>query len=554
MAVPAGTPRDEKTIGILDIFGFEIFEQNSFEQLCINFTNEKLQQNFNQNVFKKEEETYLREAIDFEHVDFVDNQPILDLIEQAPHGLLAKLDEELKMPKGADESYLHKCLTQHRGSRYYRQDTRYGRDTFVLSHYAGDVVYNVNGFMDKNRDTLSQDLLDLVHASHLPLLQTLFAGNNGQSDRKASLGKQFKQQLDVLMTQLYSTSPHYIRCIKPNEQKAPMAFTARNVHEQLNYSGVYEAVRIRKLGYPFRLKHSDFCERYGVVFGERSSGLSGCEALVQQFRLNMSNVRFGRSMVFYRSNEHKTMELRRSIHFERARLVQELEELNKTRPDSLPGYHTPGYSGQCLEFFKQFARAVRRSNELSLQDEPVVAEANRLFDQYIENRMDPNTKRALEAAMAAVDESQLKRALAQADKYDYGNSLVRSARALFDKVAQANEQCRTAFLEVDEEALRAALALCREVNLRSTHSQAAESALQEIEAVTQQQHAALAAVDRVQLEAAVNAAEQLGGKVLSSATTQECRDLIVRIDAMDAELEAARQSMSETHIAAALSR
>jgi myosin-5 len=256
-------------IGILDIFGFEIFQHNSFEQLCINFTNERLQQHFNNNTFKLEEKLYMREGIQFQHIEFIDNQPMLDLITKRPVGVLPLLDEELVVPKGSDLTFLAKLKAEQKDNRVFRELMREPTH-FVIVHYAGEVQYNVQDFLEKNRDTLSNDLESALFSSQMPLLRTLFPADQKMSskDKRSSLSKQFQSQLADLMTELSSTEPHYIRCIKPNSEKRPRTFTTRNCLDQLTYSGVFEAVAIRKKGFPFRLSHGEFVERYDCILRE----------------------------------------------------------------------------------------------------------------------------------------------------------------------------------------------------------------------------------------------------------------------------------------------
>jgi myosin heavy subunit len=290
-----------KTIGILDIFGFEIFEHNSFEQLCINFTNEMLQQHFNNQTFKLEEAVYKAEAIVFKHVEFIDNQPMLDLITKRPTGLLPLLDEELVMPKGSDKTFLGKIFEQHKKNRVFKSVLK-NPNHFVVRHYAGDVIYDAIGFLEKNRDTLNPDLMEMLFTSTAPLINELFNEKVALStaDQKSSLSKQFQRQLNNLMQELSRTEPHYIRCVKPNENKAAMEFVPRNCMEQLTYSGVFEAVAIRKQGFPFRLKHDEFAARYKCCADDASLAAAGngvqglCSVVVKAMKLNKENVQTGR--------------------------------------------------------------------------------------------------------------------------------------------------------------------------------------------------------------------------------------------------------------------
>jgi myosin-7 len=202
------------------------------------------------------------EGITWDTIDFIDNEPMIELITKSRVGILPMLDEELKVPGGSDERFLKKLQEQQGKNPVMIKNIKF-RNGFTVRHFAGEVPYTVDNFMDKNRDTLTEDLVDMLSSSGHKFLQQLYPKDESvsTSDRKSSLSKQFQKQLKDLMAQLYSTEPHYIRCIKPNDTKTPLAFRPRNCYEQLTYSGVFEAVAIRKKGFPFRLKHDDFVAR-----------------------------------------------------------------------------------------------------------------------------------------------------------------------------------------------------------------------------------------------------------------------------------------------------
>ncbi|KNC51726.1 myosin VIIA [Thecamonas trahens ATCC 50062] len=314
-------------IGVLDIFGFEIFENNSFEQMCINYANEKLQQHFNQHTFKLEEALYQSEGIVYDHVEFIDNQPCLDLVENKPNGIIAMLDEEVVMPKGSDESFLRKLHQRHdRKSPRYIKPLR-PPTAFVIDHYAGQVVYDVRGFLEKNRDTLQEDLLTLISGSGSGFLRTIFesdAAAASSKGRKTTLGSQFKDQLSALMNTLAKTTPHYVRCIKSNSLKTAGIFEGTNCLLQLRYSGVFEAVEIRKKGFPFRYTHEEFMKRYGFL-GEnipRSAPFPDqCRQLLGQLRGDFSQIQIGSTRVLYRQGPHRELELLRAVELEKVVIV-----------------------------------------------------------------------------------------------------------------------------------------------------------------------------------------------------------------------------------------
>ncbi|KAJ6179137.1 Dilute [Penicillium mononematosum] len=276
-------------IGVLDIYGFEHFAKNSFEQFCINYANEKLQQEFNQHVFKLEQEEYVREEIDWTFIDFSDNQPCIDLIE-AKLGVLALLDEESRLPMGSDEQFVTK-LHHHFAAdkqKFYKKP-RFGKSAFTVCHYAVDVTYESDGFIKKNRDTVPDEHLEVLRNSSNPfikeILDTAAAVREKDSasmsskpvaaapgrrigvavNRKPTLGGIFKSSLIELMHTINNTEVHYIRCIKPNEAKEAWKFEGPMVLSQLRACGVLETVRISTAGYPTRWTYEEFAIRYYML-------------------------------------------------------------------------------------------------------------------------------------------------------------------------------------------------------------------------------------------------------------------------------------------------
>lgn len=266
-------------IGILDIFGFEIFKVNSFEQLCINYANEKLQSLFNHHVFTLEQAIYREEGVDVTTISFRNNQPCVALIENstAPHGILTLLDDVCRNARKdmTDRKFLAQLDSTHKGKHeYYGNTKRVAVEKFTVKHFAGEVTYSVSGFIEKNMDKLNDDIVEMLAASSHPLIRELYAGSAeaGRADSLASPGRtrakaaptiasKFKKQLSHLHGLLLDTAPHYVRTIKPNEVKRPQVFDAPKILEQLLYSGVLETVRIRREGYPFRESFLDFWRR-----------------------------------------------------------------------------------------------------------------------------------------------------------------------------------------------------------------------------------------------------------------------------------------------------
>ncbi|XP_063376594.1 myosin-VIIa isoform X3 [Cydia fagiglandana] len=293
-------------IGVLDIFGFENFDQNSFEQFCINFANENLQQFFVRHIFKLEQEEYNHEGINWQHIEFVDNQDALDLIALKQLNIMALIDEESKFPKGTDQTMLAKLHKTHGLHRNYLKPKSDINTSFGLNHFAGVVFYDTRGFLEKNRDTFSADLLQLIHVSTNKFLQTIFQDDivMGSETRKRTptLSTQFKKSLDLLMRTLGTCQPFFIRCIKPNEFKKPMLFDRGLCCRQLRYSGMMETIRIRRAGYPIRHSFKEFVERYRfLISGVPPAHKTDCRmatAKICASVLGKSDYQLGHTKVF----------------------------------------------------------------------------------------------------------------------------------------------------------------------------------------------------------------------------------------------------------------
>lgn len=293
-------------IGVLDIFGFENFDHNSFEQFCINFANENLQQFFVRHIFKLEQEEYNHEGINWQHIEFVDNQDALDLIALKQLNIMALIDEESKFPKGTDQTMLAKLHKTHGLHRNYLKPKSDINTSFGLNHFAGIVFYDTRGFLEKNRDTFSADLLQLIHISTNKFLQQIFQEDisMGSETRKRTptLSTQFKKSLDLLMRTLGTCQPFFIRCIKPNEFKKPMMFDRGLCCRQLRYSGMMETIRIRRAGYPIRHSFKEFVERYrflisGVPPAHKTDCTTATAKICAQV-LGKSDYQLGHTKVF----------------------------------------------------------------------------------------------------------------------------------------------------------------------------------------------------------------------------------------------------------------
>ncbi len=309
---------DSHFIGVLDLAGFEIFETNSFEQLCINYTNEKLQQFFNHYMFVLEQEEYAREQIEWQFIDFgKDLQPTIDLIELPnPIGIFSCLDEDSVMPKATDKSFTEKLnsLWENKTPKYAPARTRQG---FILTHYAAEVEYSTEGWLEKNKDPLNDNLTRLLAASKDEHVASLFSDCVDEVDQPYSprsrvkrglfrtVAQRHKEQLSILMRQLHSTQPHFVRCILPNHKKKPKQFTAPLVLDQLRCNGVLEGIRIARTGFPNRLTFAEFRSRYEVLCKDMPKGyLGGQEAakiMLNRLQMDPSNYRVGLTKVFFRA-------------------------------------------------------------------------------------------------------------------------------------------------------------------------------------------------------------------------------------------------------------
>ncbi|XP_050955214.1 unconventional myosin-Va isoform X2 [Labeo rohita] len=313
-------------IGVLDIYGFETFEVNSFEQFCINYANEKLQQQFNMHVFKLEQEEYMKEQIPWTLIDFYDNQPCINLIE-AKMGLLDLLDEECTMPRGSDESWAQKLYNTHLKKSSHFEKPRMSNKAFIILHFADKVEYQCDGFLEKNKDTVNEEQINVLKASKFALLVELFqdeetsaapstappsgrakVGRSTQSFRehKKSVGLQFRNSLHLLMDTLNATTPHYVRCIKPNDVKAPFMMDPHRAVQQLRACGVLETIRISAAGFPSRWTYQEFFSRYRVLMRQKeilSDRKLTCQSVLERLVQNKDKYQFGKTKIFFRAGQ-----------------------------------------------------------------------------------------------------------------------------------------------------------------------------------------------------------------------------------------------------------
>ncbi|EDV27730.1 uncharacterized protein TRIADDRAFT_20417 [Trichoplax adhaerens] len=306
-----------KVMGVLDIYGFEIFQNNSFEQFIINYCNEKLQQIFIEMTLKLEQEEYVNEGMPWTHIDYFNNKIICDLIEKN-NGILSMLDEECIRPgKVSDKTFLDKLNNrcskhphyQSKSMKEFSRDSTLDRESFRLVHYAGNVTYNVNGFIDKNNDNLHRNISQAMYTSGNPLLQFLFIeGNPKLASRKRppTSGSQFKKSVAQLMVNLLAKTPNYIRCIKPNDKQIPEDFDISIVRHQIQYLGLLENVRVRRAGYAFRQTYAKILYRYkmlSMATWPRWEGdtKAGVQEMIESLPIEPNEYAYGKTKLFIRN-------------------------------------------------------------------------------------------------------------------------------------------------------------------------------------------------------------------------------------------------------------
>ncbi|NXN09432.1 MYO1F protein, partial [Indicator maculatus] len=305
-------PYEEYSIGVLDIYGFEIFQRNGFEQFCINFVNEKLQQIFIELTLKAEQEEYVQEGIKWTQIQYFNNKVVCDLIESklSPPGIMSVLDDVCATMhatgEGADQTLLQK-LQAAVGTHEHFNSWSSG---FIIHHYAGKVSYDVSGFCERNRDVLFTDLIELMQSSEYGFIQMLFP-EKLESDKKGrptTAGSKIKKQANDLVNTLMKCTPHYIRCIKPNETKKPRDWEESRVKHQVEYLGLKENIRVRRAGFAYRRLFHKFLQRYAILTPEtwpswRGDERQGVQHLLRSVNMDPDQYQMGRSKVFVKNPE-----------------------------------------------------------------------------------------------------------------------------------------------------------------------------------------------------------------------------------------------------------
>ncbi|XP_075431816.1 unconventional myosin-Vc isoform X2 [Ascaphus truei] len=323
-------------IGVLDIYGFETFEINSFEQFCINYANEKLQQQFNLHVFKLEQEEYMKEDIPWTLIDFYDNQSVIDLIE-AKMGILELLDEECLLPQGTDINWLQKLYNNYINKNPLFEKPRMSNRSFIIQHFADKVEYKCDGFLEKNRDTVYEVLIDLLKNSKFQLCANFFQDHStatspfslgitvksarpviksANKEFRMTVGCKFRNSLCLLMETLNATTPHYVRCIKPNDAKLPFEYDSKRVVQQLRACGVLETIRISAQSYPSRWTYTEFYGRYSILMTQQELSPIDkkhiCKIVLQRLIQDSNQYQFGRTKIFFRAGQVAYLEKLRS--------------------------------------------------------------------------------------------------------------------------------------------------------------------------------------------------------------------------------------------------
>ncbi|XP_053330749.1 unconventional myosin-Ie-like [Spea bombifrons] len=304
--------KEEYNIGVLDIYGFEIFQKNGFEQFCINFVNEKLQQIFIELTLKAEQEEYVQEGICWTPIDYFNNKIVCDLIENKvnPPGIMSILDDVCATMhakgEGADQTLLQKLQSAIGGHEHFNSWNK----GFIVHHYAGKVSYDANGFCERNRDVLFPDLIELMQSSEIPFIRERFPENLSadKKGRPSTASSKIKKQANDLVQTLMKCTPHYIRCIKPNESKKPRDWEESRVKHQVEYLGLRENIRVRRAGYAYRRIFRKFLNRYAILTREswpewRGDEKAGVLHLLRSVNMDSDQYQLGKSKVFIKAPE-----------------------------------------------------------------------------------------------------------------------------------------------------------------------------------------------------------------------------------------------------------
>lgn len=529
-----------QSIGVLDIFGFECFVENSFEQLCINFCNEKLQHHFNEHIFEQEQAEYAREGIDACSISFINNLPCVEALEARSSGVFAMIDEEISIPRGSDNGLLSKILQQ--SSKYIQAapvKARNSRTSFAVNHYAGSVIYDVSGFLEKNKDALHTDLQECMALSKNTLVKSFFdqfdngttmsmtSSRASSKAKRKTLGSKFKDQLGFLVTTLNATQPHFVRCIKPNAEKQGDIFTSPMVLAQLRYAGLLEVCRIRQQGFPVRIADEDFVHRYGAILSTSAApnAKAVCDGLLkhnglfdEEAKYSVDDWRIGRTKVFLRTHLHARLEhFREKALFSKAVCIQALVRrfLQRLAWQNIRDCLQNIAEAQTIESLEA---AILASSDLPHGGEhiPAVQNAKTRLHQLGEQLRAENL---LRDALGCMEEAALKTALkvAQTAGLDNNNQKFREAQNALTRVQEARE--------VHDALLKAVTAR----NLPEICT-LLEKATQELGMTPEQDNAVQQATTlRDRLQGETQLSEKLDHVIATGQTSKEIQDVLTEI-------------------------
>ena len=467
-------------IGILDISGFEIFEENSFEQFCINFANEKIQFYFNWQILKQEQEIYELEGLRYRQVDYEDNAPLIELIEDKRSGVFALLDEACLMPRGDDTSFTIKVHTTHSANDYLSKPKHsrsakkrlLDQECFVINHFAGDVCYETARFLAKNNDTIHDELIALLTTSSVPFVKGLFPAAKAEvvaygptGGRFKSVSSTFRTQLTSLMDTLNATNSHFIRCIKPNADQSPRSFDSNSVMTQLQYSGMCAALLLMQAGFPTRISFGELHSRYAPKMPPMLQKLKPnifCEALLVALDLDGGkDFQMGLTKVFFRPGKLAIMDqltmntpenvevivakvrkwLARKRFYAAAHAVAAVNRMGKII-QGIRAFRRFRQAANVMLRVARFARPVLRSVRKRIYSEEVVrkrkaeeAERQRLeLETKLKREAEEEAKRQAELARIQKDEEEKQRRIEE-EKRKQAEAL----KALEGRIAELSE-------------------------------------------------------------------------------------------------------------------
>ncbi|XP_077187650.1 unconventional myosin-If isoform X2 [Paroedura picta] len=393
-------PYEEYSVGVLDIYGFEIFQRNGFEQFCINFVNEKLQQIFIELTLKAEQEEYVQEGIKWTPIEYFNNKVVCDLIENKlnPPGIMSVLDDVCATVyakgEGADQTLLQK-LQSAVGTHEHFNGSSAG---FIIHHYAGKVSYDVSGFCERNRDVLFTDLIELMQSSDFGFIRALFPEklDADKKGRPTTAGSKIKKQANDLVNTLMKCTPHYIRCIKPNETKRPRDWEESRVKHQVEYLGLKENIRVRRAGFAYRRLFQKFLQRYAILTPEtwprwRGDERQGVQHLLRSVNMDTDQYQMGRSKVFVKNPESLFL----------------LEEMRERKFD--------GYARVIQKAWRRHI-AIRKYEQMR-------EEASHILYNFKERRRNSINRNFVGDYLGMEDKPELRQFLAKRERIDFADSV-----------------------------------------------------------------------------------------------------------------------------------